>query len=84
MPGRLPNHGFREGSGAAGQCSRFGQGFKEVPGGFRGRFRGIVSGTGFGEGFGASSGQGSKEVPASFDQGGSGASSGQGSNPVRR
>ena len=46
VPGRLPNHGFREGSGAGsgtGSGAGSGQCFKEVPG----RFPGIVSGTGF-------------------------------------
>ena len=35
MPGRLPNDGFREASGAGS-----GQGFKEVLGGFRAGFQG--------------------------------------------
>ena len=53
VPGRLPNHGFREGSGAGS-----GAVFRDrVPG----RFRGV--GRGFRKGSGAGSGQGFEEVP---------------------
>ena len=81
MPGRLPNHGFREGSGAVFQVrAGFQRGSGRVPGQVPGHcFRNRRL-----ESFGASSGQGSKEVTANLDQGAARASSGQGSNPVRR
>ena len=50
VPGRLPNHGFREGSWAG----------SGVPGRFRCRFSRRF---GAGQGFGAGSGQGSNKVP---------------------